>query len=696
MEFDITSTFNHLSQFPVDLIYFLVVSLPLILTLGYALIVRKRVEHREVVHHVMTGCEIVLILETIILLSSLFSPKNLTKTSIVFIISECLAGTLIITWVAWTFLDEDDKFLFNGVSLFLTNGLILAAVGSVLWTIFLPDANLFQALGLFKLWHTLSLILILVGLIRIITSRPKQRVIAALILVVLAVGFIIQIILQDANSYQMGAVRFSQMISMPWILFLVRRFEGKTESELLHNGSEKSGQVPNLVDTKPALVNALLKISFQETAVTKYKAVVRAISLSVVSDICLLTKFSNDNGEIQILAGYDLIRERFLPEKTLNQEELPQIIGHWKTNKYLNLSGNDSESRDGLTLSELLSYYTVGNLLAYPISLNDGSSEGGVILLSPYTNKSWDNNILELLNAIKTTLGKVVFSQTKHERINAELNISRTDINRLQQEKNALTQVLVEKHTEINAKESALKQLKARFQIDKLASVKQIEQLQKEINELIKQKTENDRNDLKNEELQREIVRLTEEKDHLQKELSNAVASILAFEAKIEQTGPIRLSLEKRIVSLDAIAANSKQYTARNMAQRHQNLEIINPDGRQMVRTDPDLLHKALVGLLENAIEASQRGSKIQMHMKLSFETGILVMKIIDFGEGLSPSEQQALFRADHENIPGVGNIHAIRDAIRAIRLLQGKIWLKSKKNDFTTFRVQVPVRIID
>jgi len=696
MEFDITSAFNHLSQSPGDLIYFLVVSLPLILTLGYALILRKIVEQREIIHHVMTGSEILLFLAIIILMSSLFSPKTLTKTSIVFIITECLAAALIITWITWTFLDEEDKFLFNGVSLFLTNGLILTAVGSVLWIIFLPYADLYQAMGLFTLWHVLSLLLILVGLIRLITSRPKQRVVAAVILVVLAAGFILQIVLQDVDSFQMGAVRFSQMLSMPGILILISRFKNKTAPVEINDGSEKSGEDIILVDTKPALVDELLKIALQETVETKYRAIVRAISLSVVADICLLAKLSDDKGEVQILAGYDLIRERFLPETTLNRKDLPQITDHWESNKRLILSGRDSESPDGLTLSALLSYYTAGNLLAYPISLKDGSSHGGVIFLSPYTNKSWDKNTFELLNEVETTLGEVVFSQTMNERINAELDISRNDIDRLQQEKNAITQVLIEKQTEINTQESALKQLKARFQIEKLATVKQIEQLQREINELIIQKTEYDRNELKNEELQREIARLTEEKDNLQKELSHAGARIQELEAKAEQTGPIRLSMETKIVSLDAIVANSKQHTAQKVQQSHQSLEIINPDGRQMVRTDPDLLHKAIIGLLENAIKASKQGSKIQMHIKLSFETGMLILEITDFGEGLSPIEQQALFRADHEKIPGVGNLHAIRDAIRAIRLLQGKIWLKSKKNAFTTFRVQVPVRIID
>jgi len=74
----------------------------------------------------------------------------------------------------------------------------------------------------------------------------------------------------------------------------------------------------------------------------------------------------------------------------------------------------------------------------------------------------------------------------------------------------------------------------------------------------------------------------------------------------------------------------------------------------------------------------------------------MLVIQVTDFGEGLTQAEQTAFFNADHKSIDGIGSVQSIRDAIRAIRVLNGKIWLRSKKEAFTTFRVQLPVRIID
>jgi len=696
MGFDFSVIFNTLTQSPGDLISFLVVSLFLILILVIAISRLRKTENRSVVHHVMTGCGILLFLLSIIYISSFFSPNDLTKTTMIFTIIECLAGTLMIAWLTWTFLVERDQFLFNGLIIFLSSTLILAGVGSFLWIILLPDANLINSISLIIIWQYGSLILILAGLIVIMTIRPKQWIVAAAILVVLAAGLGLQLIFQNPNSFQMGAVRLSQLLSLPWMLFLIHRFRNNFRKLSTKKEAVKRLENEKRVDTKPTLMDQLLKISLQETPESKYKAAVRAISFSVAADMCYLAKITDKTENIQLLAGYDLIRERFLPIRTLEKDELQNIMDAWQENRSLVLSRNDSDIIDASTLTSLMRQPSLGNLLAYPLSYADEQLAGGVILLSPYTFKHWGKDTVNLFDEIKGTLSEVVFYQRSSERLNAELDQSTIDRNRLQDEKKTLTQVLIEKQLEINNKESSIKQLKARLQIEKIATVKQIEQLQKEISALINQAAKFKRNASKCQDLHKEIDHLTKERDHLQKELMLSNTRIKELETKSERIDPIQLAMETKIISLDAIAANIKLQTAPQVQQKHLNLEIINPDGRQMIKTDPEILHTALIRLMENAIQASKEGGKIQLSLKLSFETGMLILDVTDFGEGLSQTEQRVLFNTDRDALPGIGSIKSIRDAVSANRLLNGKIWLKSKKKVFTTFRIQVPVRIID
>ena len=691
-----TAIFNALTQSPGDLIYIMVVGLSQILILAIAKTVLSKTENRSIVHHVMIGCGILLLLQSVILICSLLSPNDLTNTTMAFIITECLAGTLMIAWLTWTFLQGRDQFLSNGLIIFISCALILVGVSSILWIFFLHDAGTIGSFILLTLWQYGSLMLILAGLILILTTRPEQWIVAVVTLVVLASGYFLQLVFQDSNSYQLGAVRFAQMLSLPWMLFLIRRFGRINKYASTPKGPVNQSKKDKLIDTKPTLIDQLLEISLKETPEEKYKAVVRALSLGVVADLCYLVKVVDKEGRMQLLAGYDLIRERFLPQTTLTRDELPQISDALHEDRNLLLSQKDSEIQDATTLTSLLRYHSLGNLLAYPISFSEEHPPGGIILISPYTSKPWGQDTLILLDTIKATLSNVTFFQTPRERLRAEFVQSRNDKEWIQKEKKTLTQILIEKQWEINRQGSTIKQLKARFQIEKVATVKQIEQLQKEINELVTQAAEFERNVSKHQSLQSEINRLEKDKDQFQKKLMLANTRISELEAKSEQTGPLRLSMETKLISLDAITANIKLHTSPQMQQKNQYLEIINPDGRQMIKTDPDLLNNVLIGLMENAIEASGKGSKIHMSQKLSFETGMLILEITDFGEGLSQTEQRALFNADHVTFPGIGSIQSIRNAIRAIRLLQGKIWLKSKKKEFTTFRVQVPVRIID
>ncbi len=191
------------------------------------------------------------------------------------------------------------------------------------------------------------------------------------------------------------------------------------------------------------------------------------------------------------------------------------------------------------------------------------------------------------------------------------------------------------------------------------------------------------------------IRQLTSERNQLKSELEKAEARIEAIRTE-KDSSEIRLSMNTQIVSLDSIMANLRLMFSPQLAEKNIDLEIVNSNGHQLIKTDPELTQTILYGLLDNAIKASRTNGKIQLSQELSLETGMLVIQVTDYGEGLTPEEQSALFSSEPEMNPGIGSIDSIREAIRAIRVMNGKIWLKSKKELFTTFRVQLPVRIID
>ncbi len=450
------------------------------------------------------------------------------------------------------------------------------------------------------------------------------------------------------------------------------------------------------MDTKPELVDLLLQINLQENAADRFRAAVRALSLSLVADICYFVRILPDGDHIELIAGYDLIREIFLPTPTLNRSELLHIMDAWADQRVLRLSQNHADAQDAVTLTLLLKYHRIGNLLAYPLHLPNESAAGGVIIFSPYTNKLFNSNALHLLDEVQQTLSRILFGQNPIDKVNAELEQKTELAAILRRTAESLTQVLSEKEAMITTLKTDLQQYKAKYQMEKMDTVQQLDRLQNEIQSLRQQPTPQEGLLRRVEQLSGQLRQLTEERDHLKTALARAEARIKHLETETGQTGPTRISMDNQIISLDSIAANVRLQIAAQLQNKAQNLEIINSQGRQMIKTDPELLQTALQGLLENAIIITPLEGAIQLRLDVSLETGMLIAEVTDHGEGLTQDEQTWLFSATEATIPGIGSLPSIRDAIRAIRVLNGKVWLRSTKHRLTTFRVQVPIRIID
>ncbi|MFY9157012.1 MAG: adaptive-response sensory kinase [Chloroflexi bacterium ADurb.Bin120] len=707
MAANLTSLFNFLTTPPGDLIYHLVTHVTLVFVILYLLFKRWEPDTRGQARRSLIGC-IILILLQLSLCALRFISSSTHLHNIDFPpIFERLVASLTILWVIWTLFTGSQRKTATTVCITLSLTLIVLALVSVLIKPHFAVIFLINPLALDFIWQLIALLMIVIGIILAISLRPPMMKVLNISLLGLACGHLLQILLINEMDWQMGAVRLSQMLSLPWLIAIIKYLSsGITHVSSAANLSDtaviKNGKKPVLAnaevtaDTKPALVNLLLKINTTQTKDEKYQTVAQALSLSVVADICFLISRSKEDEKIHILCGYDLIRETILKADILSREDLPNVITAWESRQALNLSYADANLRDAQTLAMLLNYHTIGSLFAYPLGLPGHPWVGGVFFLSPYTGKRWDDKTLQLMDQIKDTLSMVLFGPDALEAASQESIQAEVKINALLQAAENLHAALTEKETLIREKDALIKGLKAKFQIDRMESVTRQEELQQKITDLTAQIASQPGISSKLEQLEEENRRLSSERDQLMLDLNRTKNMLTNLQMEAGQTGPIRLSLESSIISLDSIAANARLRVVSQLQGRNIDLEIHNPDGRLMIKTDPELLQTALYELLTNAILATEYGGTIRLEQKISLEMGMLTVQVTDFGVGLTQAEQTALFSAQHEVIPGIGSVPAVRNAIRAIRVLNGKIWLKSKKVSYTTFRFQIPVRIID
>ncbi len=670
----------------------LVAGLALALLGGLALTHQHRLASPDRARRVSIGAGILLLVQAVQMILTALFLKGLALTPDSMGLVEHLTLGLTLIWVVWTFIEEDRTRTVNGVAILLSLGVLFLAAISMVLTILAPQLQFQASVRLNLFWQSGDLLLLLAGVILLILRKPQNWMVGVLILLGLGFGLALQLAIVDGELSLMGLVRLAQAVSLPWLLTLVSRFSDEKVPD-------QAADLPpdeRPVDTKPELVDLLLQINLQDSHLTKAQAAIRALSLGVVADICYLAEIPPEGETVTLVAGYDLIREVPLPGVTLQAQQLLHIMEAWADQRTLQLTETSTDIRDADTFTLLLKYHRIGSLLAYPLNFPGGRTLGGVILLSPYTSKRWGNDTLRLLDEIKATLTEVLFGSNQLETLQAELKQRATTIEQLRQNAEVISQTLAEKEQTLSELQTAIRQLKARYQIEKLESIQQMEALRQELQTAQQQTGNQVRLAQRLEQLHAEIHQLTRERDQLQTALTRANARIRHLENQAGQTGPTRLSVDNQIISLDSIAANVRLQIAQRLQQARVDLEIINPDGRQVIKTDPELVQTALQHLLTNAIAAAPAGSAIQLALQLTLETGMLVAEVTDHGEGLTAEEQSALFNAGQKMVPGIGDLPAIRNAIRAIRVLNGKIWLRSQKNHYTTFRIQLPVRIID
>jgi len=695
MGINFSAIFNILTSSPGSLVYHLVINLALSLTIGMAVVRLRQEKAGQEIRRVLIGLAILLTLQIVLFAIDLILTPSIFNISMTFALIERVTSALTLAWLFWIFINYKKQVLLTGVIIVVSLSIIFLGTVSISISNLQETVSPIDDVLLLRLWQGTALLLSLIGLSLVLINRPPQWGVAAAMFTLIALGHLVQIFIIRSDSFQMGAARLGQYLSLPWMIALVQRF-GAQPSDKPKQTDHPIEDAETLHDTKPTLVDLLLKIILQEIPEAKFRSIAHALSFSVVSDVCFLFQFSEDKDKIKLIAGYDLILEEFLPSEIMDKNKMPRIVDAWNNNKTLMLSQIYADNKDTATLAELLRYHRIGNLLAYPLSLPDQPVLGGVIFISPYTDKPWGQKTLALLDKTRHTLTKVLFTHNPQESLREELAQLEHKNEALILENESLAQHLEDKDSAIIEKQENIQQLKAKYQIDKIKSVERIEYLREKIRELAAQFNLQEEHSIQMEQMKEKIRQLTSERDRLKSELARATTRLKELESRAGQTGPIRISMDSQVISLDSIAANVQLQMAHRLQQQNADLEIDNPDGRQMIKTDPELLQTIIHGLLENALLASEPGSSIELSQKLSFETGMLLIEVTDHGNGLSPAEQRAFFSANQENIPGIGSFQAIRDAIRAIRVLNGKIWLRSKKDVFTTFRVQLPVRIID
>ncbi|MDD2923025.1 MAG: GAF domain-containing protein, partial [Anaerolineales bacterium] len=279
-------------------------------------------------------------------------------------------------------------------------------------------------------WQISSLLAALTGIIILFVRKPDGMWNGITLLGIGAAGHVGHLLMQIEGNYS-GIVRLAYMAAYPILLTLPQRFAfpntppapartiapaarsaiGKSDTESLSERRRYS--------TDPKTFQALLALAAESTPAKVSQAITRAIAQTMLADLCFMIYLTDNNNQMVIAGGYDLIREDSLEGGSLNKNTIPMLTNSLQRGRPLRMPAS-STSADIKGLSDILGLTNPGHLLSVPIVTPDKETLGGVLLLSPYSDRTWTAEDQSFLTSVSSSLVPIIKRSQKMSKMEAQ------------------------------------------------------------------------------------------------------------------------------------------------------------------------------------------------------------------------------------------------------------------------------------
>jgi signal transduction histidine kinase len=256
-------------------------------------------------------------------------------------------------------------------------------------------------------WQLASIGFSLLGLSLLAVRRPNGWGYGIAVFLLSFAGHLLYMLAGRGEGDFPAAVRLAHMAAYPILLTLPQRFP--TAASALTSVKQQDAPVGERrkYSTDPKTFHALLALAGESSTEKLSQAITRAIAQTMLADLCFLIYLTDNNNQMQIASGYDLIREENLEGGSLNKTVIPMLTNALQRGRPLRLPSS-STSADIKGLSDLLGLTNPGHLMSVPIITPDKEPLGGVLLLSPYSNRLWSAEDQAFLTNIAVSLVPII------------------------------------------------------------------------------------------------------------------------------------------------------------------------------------------------------------------------------------------------------------------------------------------------
>ncbi|MFZ5818646.1 MAG: ATP-binding protein [Chloroflexota bacterium] len=395
-----------------------------------------------------------------------------------------------LVWILWLWTFPEPSRAADAATVLLTLFIVMAlALGLAAWGA-QPTGTPYNITLQDFIWQVASLGFIALGALTLFVRRPNGWGNGFAVLLLAFIGHSLYLVFGREGGNYPGIVRMTYMAMYPFLMTLPQRFP--MPASLAHPTVVKQdapAEERRHYSTDPKTFHALLSLAAETDADRISHAITRAIAQTILADLCFLIYLTDNKNQLVIASGYDLIREENLEGASLGKASIPMLTSALQRGRTLRLPAS-STSADMKGISELLGLNNPGHLMAVPIITPEKDTLGGILVLSPYSDRAWRAEDQAFLGNIATALVPVIqrsqrmsILEQKQQSADSTLTTVRKQLEDLQQQNKELQKRLETLQKQADKVHEQDERVSSLLIVQQEAQ-KQIEQLQKENEEL--------------------------------------------------------------------------------------------------------------------------------------------------------------------------------------------------------------------
>jgi len=560
-------------------------------------------------------------------------------------------------------------------------------------------------------WQIGSLSLALVGVVILFIRRPDGMWNGVILLTLGILGHAGHLFFKVDGNYS-GIVRLAYMAAYPILLTLPQRFPlvsaaPAPEPTPVPAKQDTGTQERRRYSTDPKTFHAMLALAAESNPTKVSQAITRAIAQTMLSDLCFMVYLTDNNNQIVIAGGYDLIREDSLEGGSLKKSSIPMLANSLQRGRPLRMPSS-STSADIKGLGDVLGLSNPGHLLSVPILTPEKESLGGLLLLSPYSDRTWTAEDQAYLANIAAALVPIIKRSQKTTKLETQNDKARAQISTLEQQVQELSgQLETAQNDSLAGSAKELESLRAaqdesiriieqlQFENGELRAGKNLpsapatveHDLKKALQEVARLQNQLMEANMKTHEIEKGnvAVKSTEQAEviaSISQELRQPLSSIVGYTdlllgESVGILGALQRKFVERVktsterirnladdliqittletelndlktetVDLNTIIDNAMSYTSTQVREKNISIHLELPKTLIPIQADREALQQILIHLLQNAGAATPFEGTIKLKVETQTEDGkdFILIQVADSGGGIAADDLSRVF----------------------------------------------------